>query len=199
MTTKQIFKQALFFRVPGLFAILLALAPAALALSAQGDLALGIDSPEIAAAVSNLAGVYHQQGKEPQAAALYKRVIDFWLQGHGTAHPDVALAMNNLADVYRAMGRYDDAETLYLHALGARERYLGREHSDVAATLKNLAALYHDQGDDDRAAPYLKRAAAIAAKRDKQNSSVTSENHLGYVRGPAVEENIAEPKHFLNE
>ncbi|MGZ8444434.1 MAG: tetratricopeptide repeat protein [Candidatus Binatia bacterium] len=73
---------------------------------------LGIDNPQLATAVHNLAWVYHKQRKFKPAKALYLRVIQIWSAEHGIDHPDVALGMNNLDNLERALGNRTAAAKL---------------------------------------------------------------------------------------
>ena len=58
-------------------------------------------TPETAATLHNLAGVYNEQGKYTEAEPLYKRALAIYEQKLGPDHPDTVKVRNNLADLYK--------------------------------------------------------------------------------------------------
>ncbi|MBQ6656278.1 MAG: CHAT domain-containing protein [Ottowia sp.] len=109
-------------------------------------------SPVAAAAVTNLAKLYHKRTLATREKQL------------GAEHPDVAESLNNLAEVYFVQARYADAEPLYKRALAILEKQLGAEHIAVANTLDSLASMYHVQNRYTDAEPLYKRALEIKEK-----------------------------------
>ena len=55
--------------------------------------------------MNNLAIVYDEQGKYPQAEALYSQTLEIRRRVLGPEHPDTLGSMNNLAIVYYAAGQ----------------------------------------------------------------------------------------------
>ena len=96
--------------------------------------------------LSNLALLYHAQGRYAEAEPLLQRSLAIREKALGPEHPHVGTNLNNLAEFYRVQGRYAEAEPLHRRALAIREKALGPEHPDVAESLNNLASLYQDQG-----------------------------------------------------
>ncbi len=121
----------------------------------------GINHPNYAAALTNMALVYVAQGKYADAEGLYRRALAIREQALGANHPDVAQALNFLAIVYENQGKYVEAEGLHKRALAIREQVLGPNHLDVAVTLINLANVYNRQGKYAEAEGLHKRALAI--------------------------------------
>ena len=74
--------------------------------------------------LSNLAGLYRDQGRYEQAEALYQRALAIREQVLGSEHPQVATSLNNLAGLYQSQGKYEQAEALYQRALVIREQVL---------------------------------------------------------------------------
>ena len=73
---------------------------------------VGIDHPDVAVSLNNLAVLYTHQGHYAQAEPLYKRALAIDEKALGPDHPYVAISLNNLAELYRAMDRDDEAEPL---------------------------------------------------------------------------------------
>jgi CHAT domain-containing protein/Tfp pilus assembly protein PilF len=114
--------------------------------------------------LSNLATLYHHQGRYAEAELVNKRSLAIKEKALGPDHSEVAQSLNNLATLYYEQGRYADAGPLFKRALAIREKVLGPDHPDVAESLNNLAEVYKAAGDDADAEPLLKRALAIEEK-----------------------------------
>jgi len=59
--------------------------------------ALGANHADVAGGLTNLAALYHSQGKEAAAAAIFERVLTIRERAFGSDHPDVAQTLNSLA------------------------------------------------------------------------------------------------------
>jgi CHAT domain-containing protein/Tfp pilus assembly protein PilF len=125
---------------------------------------LGLEHPDVATSLNNLALLYNAQGLYEKAEPLFKRALAINEKALGSEHLDVALSLNNLAGLYNAQGLYEKAEPLYKRALAINEKALGSDHPSVAANLNNLASLYYAQGLYEKAEPLYKRALAINEK-----------------------------------
>jgi len=125
--------------------------------------AYGLNHPEVATDLNNLAALYKTQGRYAQAEPLYKRSLAIKEKALGPDHPAVATSLNNLAELYRTQGQYAQAEPLYKRALAIKEKTLGPNHPSVATSLENLAALYRVTNRMKEAEVLEKRAAAIRA------------------------------------
>jgi CHAT domain-containing protein/tetratricopeptide (TPR) repeat protein len=125
---------------------------------------LGIEHPDVAPILNNLAQFYSAQGKYSSAESLLKRAIAIKEKILGVDHPSFATSLNNLALLNQAQGNYPSAEPLYKRALAIREKVLGEIHLDVAQSINNLASLYQVQGNYPSAESLYKRALAIHEK-----------------------------------
>ncbi|CAM9701826.1 unnamed protein product, partial [Chrysoparadoxa australica] len=126
--------------------------------------ALGVDHPDYATTLHNLARLLHYQGKYAAAEPLYRGVLAVREKALGVDHPKYASTLNNLAGLLLEQGKYDAAEPLYRRALEVSEKALGVDHPKYAATLNNLANLLEAQGKYDAAEPLYRRALAIRKK-----------------------------------
>ncbi len=118
----------------------------------------------MAQSLNNLATLYRDQGKYPEAEPLFEKALAIAEKALGPEHPDVATGLNNLAELYRAQGRYTEAEPLYKRSLAIKEKALGPEHPHVATTLENYAALLRETARADEAGKMAARAREIRAK-----------------------------------
>ncbi len=124
----------------------------------------GVNHPNYATALYNLAHVYNAQGNQADAEGLYKSALAIQEKALGASHPYVAASLNGLANVHYEQGKLADAAGLYKRALTIREKALGADHPDVAETLYNLAHVYYDQGKHAEAEGLYKRALAVREK-----------------------------------
>jgi tetratricopeptide (TPR) repeat protein len=126
---------------------------------------LGVEHPDTATCLNNLAELYREQGKYTKAEPLFLRALQIREQKLGAEHPDTATCLNNLAELYREQGKYTKAEPLFLRALQIREQKLGAEHPDTATCLNNLALLYKTRGKYPEAEPLYLRALQIREQK----------------------------------
>jgi tetratricopeptide (TPR) repeat protein len=126
---------------------------------------LGLEHPDTADILNNLAGLYYAQGRYTEAESLYQRALAIWEQQLGPQHPATAQSLNNLAALYRGQGRYTEAEPLYQRALAIWEQQLGPAHPNTATSLNNLALLYYVQGRYAEAEPLYQRALLICEQQ----------------------------------
>lgn len=111
---------------------------------------LSFDTPEIAASLANLAGIYEERGNASQAELHYEQALAIYERTLVPDHPDLALLQSNLAHFYSTQRKYTQAERLFEQAKATREQIFGPNHPKVAGTLHNLAALYIDAGNPDK-------------------------------------------------
>jgi tetratricopeptide (TPR) repeat protein len=119
---------------------------------------LGLQHPDVATSLNNLAMLYYSQGRYEQAEPLYVKALEMNKRLLGEEHPTVATSLNNLAMLYSDQGQYDKAEPLLEQTLEMNKRLLGEEHLTVATSFNNLAGLYFSQGRYEQAEPLFKRA-----------------------------------------
>ena len=67
--------------------------------------------------MGKLGEIYWDEGRFPQAEALYVRALDIGRRVRGEEHPETLNILNGLGRVYRAEGKYPQAEALYTRAL----------------------------------------------------------------------------------
>jgi hypothetical protein len=156
---------------------------------------LGIDHPDVAVSLNNLAELYRIQGQYEQAEPLSQRSLAIWEKALGKNHPVVATGLNNLALLFEAQGQYKQAESLYQRSLAIDEKALGDDHPAVAIDLNNLSALYYLQGQLELAEPLCQRSLAIREKAlGKDNPDfATSLNNLALLYHAQDHYELAEP------
>ncbi len=142
---------------------------------------LGRDHPEVAKALSALAGIYRKQGRFAEAEPLYERAVAILEKARGPNNPEFAEALNDLAVLYQDEDRNADAETLYKRTIAIIQKALGADHPDVAPALNNLAELYRVQSRYAEAEPLYERALAIweKARGSDDRDVATALNDLG--------------------
>jgi tetratricopeptide (TPR) repeat protein len=138
--------------------------PGAIALQSQSVTgrakALGPDSPDVAAAQTNLAGLYAAADRYDDAEPLLRRALAIREKAYGADNRLTALSRNNLALLLAADGRTAEAELLYLQAIATLEH---DDPTDFATVLENYAALLDDTGRHEQAKSEEQRAAVVRA------------------------------------
>jgi tetratricopeptide (TPR) repeat protein len=128
---------------------------------AIGEKSYGPNHPNVAAILSNLAGLLCVTNRPAEAEPLYRRALAINEKAYGLDQPEVAIALNNLAELLRDTHRLAQAEPLYRRALSIGEKTLGPDHPRVAIRLSNLALLLDSANRYVEAEPLYRRALAI--------------------------------------
>ena len=104
---------------------------------------LGLDHPDLAKPLNNLAVLYLAQGRYAEAEPRLKHALAIAEKALGPndppSCPDPDLVWRSSTG---GRGRYADAELPLKRALDIREQVLGPDHPDLAQTLNTLGALY---------------------------------------------------------
>jgi predicted HTH transcriptional regulator/tetratricopeptide (TPR) repeat protein len=156
---------------------------------------LGVEHPDVATSLNNLAEFYRSQGKYEEAEPLYLSSMNMYQRLLGDEHPLVATSLNNLALLYYSQGKYADAEPLYLSAMNMYKRLLGEEHPSVAMSLNNLAYLYESQGKYEEAEPLYRSALEMRQRLlgEEHPDVATSLNNLAQLYYSQGKYEVAEP------
>jgi|SRR5579883_698891 len=121
---------------------------------------LGLQHQDTAAAMNNLAAVYYEQGRLPEAEEYYSRSYELQ-KGNRALTLSALLTGNNLALVYADEHRNEEAESLYSEILAQLEAQVGHDHEATATVMNNLALLYFHLGRKDDAVQYMSEAVQI--------------------------------------
>jgi tetratricopeptide (TPR) repeat protein len=124
----------------------------------------GLDHPDTATSINNLAALLQDEGELAKARPLYERALAIRQQALGPEHPDTAESLNNLALLMQRQGDLTGALPLFQRGLTIREKVFGPEHPGTATGLNNLAFVMQGQGDFAGARPLHERALAIREK-----------------------------------
>ena len=128
--------------------------------------ALGPEREETILSMENLAVTFSaMQGREGEAAELYRKVLAFREKQLGPSHLDTVHTMTNLAIALNDMDNHQEAIELHRRALEAREETLGPEHPETLQSVSHLALALHGRGDLGEALT-LQRRALEARERD---------------------------------
>lgn len=104
----------------------------------------GVDDPQYALILNNLAEIYRSMGEYEKAEPLYIQSLDIYEKGPGKNTPEYAASLNNLALLYHNRKEYSKAEPVYYQTLEITKEMLGEKHPDYAQTLSSLASLYRE-------------------------------------------------------
>jgi tetratricopeptide (TPR) repeat protein len=123
--------------------------------------ALGVEHPEYAGAMVELARVLGAQGKHAEAETLLRKALTLFERAPGVEHPPYGQSLQMLSAVLGAQDKFDEAETLLREALAAQEKALGPDHASLSFTLTNLGIALVQQQRLGDAEPVVERALVI--------------------------------------
>ncbi|HTI26999.1 MAG TPA: FxSxx-COOH system tetratricopeptide repeat protein, partial [Kutzneria sp.] len=149
------------------------------------EAALGLDHPDTAIRLNNLAGSLWELGRAADAEPLQRRALAITEGALGPDHPDTAMMLDSLAVSLRALGRAADAEPLQRRALAITEATLGLDHPDTAIRLNNLAGSLWALGRAADAEPLQRRALTIteaALGPDHPDTAITLDSLAASLR-----------------
>ncbi len=130
-----------------------------------GHKVLGMDHPDYAICLNNLANLLRSTGRDTEAELLYREALEIDRKALGTDDPDYAIDLSNLAGLLQATGRYDEAEPMFREALEIGRKTLGVDHPNYAIRLINLAGLLRVTGRYGEAEPLYREALEITRKK----------------------------------
>jgi tetratricopeptide (TPR) repeat protein len=125
------------------------------------ETSLGMDHPQAAAVIGNLAGLLMATNRLVEAEPLMRQTLTIMTATYGMNHPHVATATGNLAQLLKATNRIAEAEPLMRQTLAIMEVSLGTDHPNVATAMNNLALLLQDTNRIAEAEPLMRQALAI--------------------------------------
>ena len=117
--------------------------------------------PEIAMALSNLAGCVRRQGRMEEAEALGRETIEIFREQLGDEHAFVARAYNNLAVTLDMAGDKGGAARSYEECLRIARISFGPRHPAILPFLSNYAGTLADLGRYDEAEVLYAEAMSI--------------------------------------
>jgi len=127
----------------------------------------GTSHPDLAAPLTSLAVLRHEQGNYEDAEKLYREALTIKQKQHGEEHEDVMNILNNLALVLQDKGDLAAAEKHFRKILEIDRKIWGEKHLYVAIDLNNLGRLLKEKENYQGAEPFLRKAVEIL--REKQH------------------------------
>lgn len=165
---------------------------------------LGMPTPQMALACSNLATLYHKLGEFARAEPLYEQALGIYEQTIGLRNTNAAAALSNIGQLHGQTRNFDRAKDLLRRAIAIYEQSVG-EHPLLASALNNLALVHSDLGEFVPATPLYERALAIHEKAygPEHPLTITSLAALGVLQiqvgDPEKAAPLLERAHALNE
>ena len=128
--------------------------------------------------ISNVAAKMVEQGRLPEAEALYREMLVARRAKLGPKDPDTLAALGNLALNLRLQGKLAEAEPLCRESLAASREVLGSDVQDTMIDAGNFGKLLLEQGMLGEAEPLLVEAVTWWRKQHGNG---------GFCNGPLVE------------
>jgi CHAT domain-containing protein len=109
----------------------------------------------------NLAAIYEQTLRYPEAQTLLEETLKRDKTILGTSHPDYAITLQNLAVVYQKTGALAKAKDAFIQALEIDKNNFGEQNLSYAAKLANLGAVHQELNELDNAKTCYETALKI--------------------------------------
>ncbi len=126
---------------------------------------LGVDHPDVAQSLHNMAGLECRRNHCDAAEALCLQAIAIRERNFGAAHPLSANSYEQMAVIFRTRGDHAQAAHWFERALDSLEKSLDPEHPAIARCLYDVARTFKRLGRNLDAIDVLSRAAKIRRTR----------------------------------
>jgi serine/threonine-protein kinase len=123
--------------------------------------ASGVETPDLSAALTELANAHFYAGHLDESDALNRRVLEMDKRLRGDRHPNVADSLLNLGAIASNRERYAEATGHYREAFAIMQSWYGEDHPQTASAMAILAQGLMYQEQYDESAALLRRALAI--------------------------------------
>ena len=151
---------------------------------------VGVESPDYAISLHNLASVFIDLGDLSSAEARLRETLTIRRKVLGNDNPMLTYTLNNLGYVLLEKGDWQDASPYLKEALELSTRRLGENHPMVAGHLNNWARLLQAKGDTAEAHKYFERALDVLRHADSSTSytasSILAEHGHPGIRQPSL-------------
>ncbi len=124
----------------------------------------GIEHPDVAISMNNLATVFEAQGNLAAAEPLLQKALAILRRTDRGKKLGVADVLNNMAELLFLKGNLSAAEQMHREELDIRRASLGNNHPAVAQSLNDLAVVLGTKGDWTEAEKFHREALAIIRK-----------------------------------
>jgi tetratricopeptide (TPR) repeat protein len=109
----------------------------------------GVEHPEVANALINLATAVGRQKRFDEAESLFREGLDMRRRLQGNDHAEVGIDLGGLGEMYHARGDLVRAEATYRDALSLLRRTLGDGHPRSIAAEESLKVVRREAGRRD--------------------------------------------------
>jgi tetratricopeptide (TPR) repeat protein len=158
---------------------------------------LGLEHPDTASSLNDLAEVLREQGEYAAARPLYERGLAIREQVLGPEHADTANSLNNLAMLLYQQRDYTNAKSMLERALHIHDRVFGSVHPNTFTLLSHLAQIHLFHGNRLQARQYFTRALAVAERHPHLIEKVARQQlqrQLAQLGGPFKSIGKSKPK-----
>ncbi|MGB3851052.1 MAG: CHAT domain-containing tetratricopeptide repeat protein [Tunicatimonas sp.] len=149
----------------------------------------GTQSSAYVAAVSGMAGLYHDLGYFVESDIFYQEALRIQRKLSGDTTNAYANLLNNYALVCQVQGQFTKATELLNRSLQIKEALLGANHPDYGQALANVGLVYLEAARYRQARPMLEQALAAAVAQYGESHPSTSSARINLARLEMAEGN----------
>ena len=129
----------------------------------------GAGSDDAILAQQQLAGIYINTGKLPEAERIYEELLPVVERRRGETHPSVLLIRNEYARTRLSERKNDGMEAFIKETLARGEKHYGADSPNVATYWNALADFYNRENRFAEAADAMIHAVDLEQKQNKDN------------------------------
>jgi tetratricopeptide (TPR) repeat protein len=135
------------------------------------DSVFGLDHPEKATSLNELATQLQSQGKLREAEQLSRKALEIRQRANGPDGMDMARSLNNLGYILLLQGgtKLPEAESLFRQSLGILEQAPVPNENELGRTRNNLAEVLQAEGKLADAERFYKQAIEAVSNPDKRS------------------------------
>ncbi len=127
----------------------------------------GLDDPDTAISLHNLASIWMDLGDYRDAESALRQCVAIRRKVLGNNHPDLVYSLNNLGWLLLAKGDWRAAEAPLAEGLAINLRQLGPSHTRLAPSWTNWGRFLQAKGDYDGAAKSYNHALDLLRSADQ--------------------------------
>lgn len=139
------------------------------------SLTIGMQHPDYAMHLNNLAELYRNIGNAEKAEPLYLKTLAIEKKVFGEEHPHLAVTYHNIALLYAGLNDFDNAAQYCNLALQIKQKTYGTNNPECAGILFTLAYVYENQNKIQDATETYYQALQLNALQIKNNFAFLSE------------------------
>ncbi len=159
----------------------------------------GLNHPETAKLLVNLANVYHVRGANARAAQHFRQALETMQTFLGKDHMLVAVIYNNMAIIDFDMGNFDKAIVYYQYALSIYQQKMRAQSLIAAQIMNNISSAYLEMEDAEHALQYAFQSLKIRQQQLDAHNTLLAPVYVNLADAYVLQQDFAKANRYLNQ